>query len=279
MKVYYFPNIKNIPANASFVLGGFESIHKGHLELIKTAKSFKDSFVVVCMFEKPDLLPSVKDKKILQLDIRLEYLAELNIDAVILLPFNDWLKNLSAKEFIDLLIKSGASRFIVGSDFKFGKNAQFSSKDLKNIFNNTFIVNLLQDETKHKISTSILKEELVNCNLDFFNKNLAFKYRIKTILTSWTNRNLFWPDDLFKICSGIYFVNILFAEKEYHGVLFLDIKNQIHLEVLDQDFQDLPLTYFEIEFLKFSRKTYNNITDKITNLDLKNAFTFFKNRL
>jgi riboflavin kinase/FMN adenylyltransferase len=155
---HYLDKIKL--SNPIFILGSFETIHKGHLELFKKAREFKkDNDIVMVIFKDPTKLPN-KTKEVFEtLDIRLQKIANQNIDYVILMDYDIKLKLLDGQLFLKSFLQYKPTAFVVGKDYRYGNKAKYGSEDIGKIFKNVFIIKhkLINDT---KISTSIIKEQI-----------------------------------------------------------------------------------------------------------------------
>ncbi|UVD81575.1 hypothetical protein NV226_02510 [Mycoplasma iguanae] len=259
--------------NAVFILGGFETIHQGHLQLIKTAKALKDvDDIVVFLISNPSDLPNIRDGNIMQLEVRLDWLADLGIKHIVVLNFHE-IQNLEAPYFIKQLINIGAKYLIVGEDYRLGKNAAWDAEKLQQYFNNTIIVELLKFNNI-KISSSLLKESIIFGELDYLNHFLYKPYSIN-ITRIADSFEAYWPENITQLAKGIYFANLLFANKEFHGIVKIGFNQKLSFKILDEDFDTINTSDLRIEFLEKSRTIISTERDQITEKDTENAMNFF----
>ena len=108
-------------------LGSFDGLHYGHLSLVrKTIQVAKEKNGRSMVFTyknhpktivKPDSVP----KLIMDLDTKLEYLEEENVDIVVLRTFTKEFMSIDAEDFIKLLCEDyNVKGIIVGFNFRFG---------------------------------------------------------------------------------------------------------------------------------------------------------------
>lgn len=109
-------------------IGNFDGVHVGHrtiLEALKQQAFELDARVCVITFEpqpreyfQEDAAPA----RLSSLREKLALMAENHVDQVLCLPFNDWLRSLSADDFVfRALVKGLDIRYlIVGDDFRYG---------------------------------------------------------------------------------------------------------------------------------------------------------------
>ncbi len=111
-------------------IGNFDGVHLGHRAVIeKLAQVGRQFGLPVCMvlFEpqpREYFDPANAPSRLMRLREKLDRLAELPVDLVLLLRFNRRLAELPADAFIrDILIESLRVKYlVVGDDFRFGKN-------------------------------------------------------------------------------------------------------------------------------------------------------------
>ena len=125
---------KFLPIDEDIVIaiGNFDGVHKGHCKLLEIAKDKaienELSFGVVTFDPHPRDFFSSKNSSFKLLDQgEKEYqLAKLGADYLIIINFNQELKNCSPNEFLsDILYKTfRVKKMFAGSNFKFGKNRE-----------------------------------------------------------------------------------------------------------------------------------------------------------
>jgi riboflavin kinase/FMN adenylyltransferase len=111
-------------------IGNFDGVHLGHravIERLAEAGRRFDLPVCVVLFEpqpREYFDPANAPSRLMRLREKLDRLAELPVDLVLLLRFNRRLAELPADAFIrDILIESLRVKYlVVGDDFRFGKN-------------------------------------------------------------------------------------------------------------------------------------------------------------
>ena len=123
-------DIDNLHTEGASVVtvGSFDGLHRGHRVLIdaltSTAKRLGAESVVVTFGNHPrenqgggvEILSTVEEK--------LHLLEQAGVDRVVVLPFTEELRNLSAEEFISRILHGAlnARHIIVGYDHRFGKD-------------------------------------------------------------------------------------------------------------------------------------------------------------
>ena len=110
------------PRPRRIALGEFDGVHVGHREVIRgsdTVLTFEPHpATVVRRGGGPKLLTSLEDKA--------ELIAELGVEEVVVIPFDEGFAHQSPQEFIDAVLvgRLQATRVSVGENFHFGHNAR-----------------------------------------------------------------------------------------------------------------------------------------------------------
>lgn len=272
MDVYKF-DIKNntkqiIDRKSILILGEFEIFHKGHFKLFNKAKDIQNN-------ELLGILIIDKKTNFQTLENRLDNLAKIGFDFVILCDFNFEFKSLEADQFLNYLKNNfNVNNFIIGSDFKFAKDRKNEASDIEKISNiKTYIVDL-DLFNKVKISSSDIKQmhEFGEYNLikDLVVNPLVFDINLKN------NETIEWDNKVTKPHSGIYYMKLLIDDYWYHGIIHFSMFNTIeyHLVNLPKDF-NLFDQKTKIEILDICRIITNSRNDNITNDDIQKAKDYF----
>ena len=188
---------KFLPIDEDIIIaiGNFDGVHKGHRELLEKAKEkaieSNLSFGVVTFDPHPrDFFNSKNSSfKLLDPDEKECQLKNVGADYLIIIDFNEELKNCSSNEFLsDILYNTfRVKKMFAGSNFKFGKNREgtiLGSKDFANKIGLEIIgVDLAQikskkynDEAELKIISSqairsLIQDGKLNAAADLLGRN------------------------------------------------------------------------------------------------------------
>ena len=277
----------NIPTNLcienqSLAIGLFDGIHLGHKKLIEEMTSSGSKSNILTFSSK---LFKSNLGLLLTNEEKMNKFRDLGIDKVFIIDFNDNIKNLSKEDFISFLDKNKLSNIYVGEDFTFGKNKEGKASDLKTLKNTKVnIVPLLNIDNK-KISSTYIKDLLVNGNVELANKYLGYNYSLSSNVISGKarGRKLGFPTINQEVVSskvlphlGVYKSYTLVNGKRYLSMTnigkvptFNNEEISIETHVINEDIK-LRVNYVTIELVSYIRdeKKFNNEKDLIKQLKI-----------
>ena len=158
----------NIKPSAA-VIGNFDGVHRGHLEVLKNAKEFSSKLnlpLSVLTFDPHprEFFSKEKTNFLLQTVLdKAESLSKNNIDYLINLKFDDLLSVLSPEQFVEKVLSESLSlkHIFVGKDFKFGKDRAGDINSLKS-FGLKYRIGLSSIKLKNQDGTSISSTKIRN---------------------------------------------------------------------------------------------------------------------
>ncbi|MGB0239072.1 MAG: bifunctional riboflavin kinase/FAD synthetase [Cycloclasticus sp.] len=129
--IRYLSKEPAFPQGCVLTIGNFDGVHAGHRmvlsSLIKQAKSSNLQSVVMCFEPQPIeyFRAQAAPARISTARDKIEQLRQTGVDATYLVSFNDVLANMTAEQFVKMLVEQlNIKLLIVGDDFCFGKNRQ-----------------------------------------------------------------------------------------------------------------------------------------------------------
>ncbi|TAE91733.1 MAG: bifunctional riboflavin kinase/FAD synthetase [Oscillatoriales cyanobacterium] len=154
---------------------------------------------------------------------KVELLAAMGVEQLVLLPFDRELAALTAAEFVEeiLVRQLQASRISVGVDFRFGRGRAGTAVDLQSIASgygiDVALVPLHNGDEGDRISSSAIREGLASGDLTRANKLLGRPYSLvgpvvggqrlgRTI--GFPTANIELPPEKFLPCFGVYAVRV-----------------------------------------------------------------------
>ncbi|MGB3267097.1 MAG: bifunctional riboflavin kinase/FAD synthetase [Microcoleus sp.] len=165
-----------------------------------------------------------KPKKLLTpLAQKVELLAAMGVEQLVLLPFDRELAALTADEFVEKILvrQLQASRISVGVDFRFGHRRAGTAVDLQSIASgygiDVALVTLHNCDEGDRISSSAIREGLASGDLKKANKLLGRPYSlVGTVVEGkrlgrtigFPTANIELPPEKFLPCLGVYAVRV-----------------------------------------------------------------------
>ena len=271
-----FDEIKSDENKRVAALGFFDGIHKAHQNIIGEAieeagEKFKS--IVITLDKSPkEYFGKTSEESLTPINKKNELLKELGVDEVYYLEFNEHLQNLSAEEFIELILKKlNVEKVFCGFDYRFG-NRGLGTPDL---IKDSSIEVMIQEKQKideEKISTTVLKEFVRNGEFLKYKEYTGRFYSISGLVVKGRQlgRTINFPtanlelDDKYLLpeMNGVYITKIKVNNKIYKSVTNIgynptvsDEKNKKFIEthILDFD-EDIYGEKIEIYFYEFLRK-------------------------
>ncbi|OYD26918.1 riboflavin kinase/FMN adenylyltransferase [Mycoplasma testudineum] len=248
-----------------FILGAFESFHKGHYKIYEQALKLAadPNDIVLVAVKEPASLPKTNSLKFMQLNNRLEAFANVGIETVVLYEFST-VQNYDGKKFLETLSSNPDSIFIAGKDFKFGRFAANNFDDIKKWYPNSLEINIEQFNNS-KISTSLLKSQLEYGQIDFINELLFANY---SITIKMDELNFFeYPKELIPLHRGIYLTYLIKDEEKIPSYIL--VKNEKSYITNLLDFKLFPSGEYTVEIIKTHRIVIADYKEKITEDEIK----------
>jgi riboflavin kinase/FMN adenylyltransferase len=145
------------------VIGNFDGVHRGHVELIHTARASEPGARVVAVTFWPHPMSVIRPDQapplLTSLERRKELLRKAGVDDVVVVNFTPEVASWSPAQFVDTVIRPlHPARIVVGENFRFGFRAAGDVSTLAELGAGEFKVQalpLLTDGTQPSSSTLI----------------------------------------------------------------------------------------------------------------------------
>ncbi len=116
-----------------YALGVFDGVHLGHQALLKACVELAEKnhcqAGAVTFGSHPDGLISGSTPKLLcTTEDRKQFIEHYNIKHILLLPFDQQLRQQPWQDFLTMLLEKGAAGFVCGDDFRFGYKGEGNAK-------------------------------------------------------------------------------------------------------------------------------------------------------
>ena len=225
-------NLPNDWADCAVTIGKFDGLHLGHQLLLKALHRVAAGLPTVMM----NFIPNPekffqRDKSfmsILNLRDQMRELLQYQIDYLLLLPFNQSMRELSAEDFLLLLKeKVCAKKIVVGEDFCFGYQRQGTVQLLKQFASQNDIEvvapTLLTAADDQLISSSRIRALLQAGQLDKVTAILGRQYSIsgKVVMGDQIGRTIGFPTANIHLKTMLPALHGIFAVKVFRGKTFV----------------------------------------------------------
>lgn len=244
-------------------LGYFDSVHIGHQKVINRCKKIARDCTPVVFTFKGNLKEAIginNGKNVFYPNERKEILNGFNIEEIFFAPVSKTFLKKGKVAFLNYINRKYKIRgYVCGVDYRFGKNGEGDVDFLKCYAkSHNQIVEVVDTETvdKEKVSTSKIKEYLLEGNIEKANKLLGFNYFIsgKVFRDRQVGRVLGFPTiniktekDRFLIKEGVYSGYIFVDEKKYNTVINYGARPTF----------DLNGKIIEAHIIDFNKNLYN----------------------
>ena len=173
----------------ALTIGNFDGVHRGHQALLKKlvakAKALQVQSCVMTFEPHPIeyFAPEKAPARILGLRDKLEALAEIGIDQVLVIHFNQAFANLSPEAFVKDILVDGlkVKSILIGDDFHYGAKRAGNFSDLQ-IAGQQFGFSVERMETlvedQERISSSAIRLALQNGQMDRAQQLLGRPYML-----------------------------------------------------------------------------------------------------
>ena len=272
-------------------IGNYDGFHLGHRFLIdklnKLSLAHNLKSVLVTFNPHTKNIISNKNFKVLTTFNDKVHLAQfLSIDIICEVSFNKNVKNKSYEDFINMIIdKYNPSIVLFGYDNKIGKNQkgdfEVITKYLKKSNIKVDNCEAYYNESNKKVTTTAIKENILNYNIEEANKLLGRNYSLKGKVVKGENRgkSLGYPTANIEIMSfeqlvppnGVYSVTLTANDVKYKSICNIGFcptikvnssKITLEVHVINKEI-NLYDKNVVVEFISFIRKEFkfNNEND------------------
>ena len=226
--------------NAVITIGNFDGVHIGHQalfhEVIEKAEEI-DGTSIAMTFD-PHPLRVLNHNKTLSLITRSEHKLELisasGIDVLICIPFTHEFAAMSARAFVEQLVKRvGMKAIVTGNDYTFGRNREGNVDLLKSLGQEMGFEVLISDWIQTslvkpvRISSTRIRELIAKGKVGAAKKLLGRFYQVRGTVVTGRNRggkllgfptaNLVLQDELCPK-AGVYAVTVECLDRQFMGV-------------------------------------------------------------
>jgi riboflavin kinase/FMN adenylyltransferase len=264
-----------------YALGNFDGVHLGHKEIIakviniSNLKNIPSGVLIFDPHPRNFFNPKLDDFILSDINTRSYLLEKTELDFLGILKFDDFMSNLSPREFVEKIIKNrvGVSHLIVGYNFRFGKNRDGDVNILSKICSEFNIDLTIIKQVKNMeltISSSKIREAIEDLDFKKVKKIVGDYWKIVGKVTEGDKRGreIGFPtanimmNNIIKPNFGVYAVKVEYNNNSFNGIANFGVRPTFDkteslpiLEVHLFDFSDnLYGKEIIISFVDFIRK-------------------------
>ncbi len=272
-------------------IGSFDGVHKGHKYIfskLKTKSAYYNVPSVVIIFDPhPGEFFNRKILRITDLKLQKEKIKNQSIDYLVVLKFNKELSQVSAEDFVKLIVGSlNPKCLVIGHDFAFGHKREGNTSSLTNFakkFN--FELKLIEPFkiNDHIVSSTLIRKTILE-NIESTNDLLGEPYSIRGTVIRGENRGklLGFPTMNLKTTTsllpknGVYVTKTYVENRSYNSVTNIGHRptfseeNKKHVETHLMNFnKDIYGSEVKLDFYNYLReeKKFNSTKDLIAQIE------------
>ena len=250
-----------------YALGNFDGVHLGHKEIISkvidisNSKNIPSGVLIFDPHPRNFFNPKLDDFILSDIKTRSYLLEKTNLDFLGILKFDDFMSNLSPREFVEKIIKNrvGVSHLIVGYNFRFGKNREGDVEILSKICSEFNIDLTIIEQVKNMeltISSSKIREAIEGLDFKKVKGIIGDSWKIvgEVIEGDKRGREIGFPtanimmDNIIKPSFGVYAVRINYNNDIFNGIANFGVR-----PTFDKT-KSLPI--LEVHLFNFSDNLY-----------------------
>jgi len=227
-------------------MGVFDGVHTGHRFMLQVlqekAKENGWTPLVITFWPHPRIVlngSSEKLKYLTTLHEKLQLMEKQGIEHVLVLPFDETVRNLTACDFVINLLagRLKAKGLLMGFNHHFGKNRKGDYETIRKCTRNlNFHVERLEAVKKgeHQVSSTMIRDLLWSGEIEQAEKLLGYRYFITGMIVSGNKlgRNLGFPTanvqpfDEHKLLprDGVYVAKAIISGRPFYGMLNVGIR-------------------------------------------------------
>ncbi len=229
---------------SAVALGNFDGVHAGHVRLLEKLMSFGYSSVVYTFAEHPINVISgeVKNRSINTNSEKEYILSSLGVDFAVFEDFRK-IRDFSPSEFVERILigELHAGEVVCGYNYRFGKNGQGDTDDLRELLGHFGASLTVIDEVDidgAPVSSTRIRREIELGNMENAQKLLGRPYfvRSKVVHGHAIGRQIGYPtiNHIFEKTRlippfGVYFARCILEDgKEYKAVVNIGIRPTVN---------------------------------------------------
>jgi len=289
MKCFYSFDTVTINSPTAVTIGMFDGLHLGHLKVIEgclsTAQLNQLKTCVITFSNHPaDHFTGKRNELLMPMQEKIEAFKNFGIDYLVIIPFDSYIVELPAKNFIQehLIERLKAKKVVLGYDNHFGKNREGSISYINEHFSDV-IETISIDVAKVDgviVSSSQIKKYLSEGDITKANAMLGLPFSVSgnVVHGNQNGRKIGFPtanmalnaDNKFIPQLGVYLCRVHIEAGQFYGLTNMGYRptlnkdDGIHIETHLLDFDgDIYGQRIEIQFIEKirSEKRFDSFED------------------
>ena len=221
--------------NTIFALGFFDGVHLGHQALLTACKHLAErkgcTAGAVTFASHPDAVVTGKTPPLINtVEERQRLLMGFGIRDVLVLPFDENLRSMLWRDFLEDLIQKGAAGFVCGEDFRFGFRGEGNAEALADFCRERGLLWAVvpeQCQNGVRISSSHIRSLLEEGQMEQAVRFLGHPHILTGAVVSGRKlgrtlgiptANLLIPEGVVQLRHGVYACKAIAEGKEYLAV-------------------------------------------------------------
>lgn len=252
----------------SLAIGFFDGVHRGHQEVINTAKKEGEKrqlkTAVMTFDPHPSIVLGGRNEQVFYitpLQQKIELLEQMGVDTVFVVHFTSDFAKLQPAEFIDTFIRElNVKHVTAGFDFSFGAFGKGTMEDMEALSHGDFGVTVVEkkEDNEEKISSTRIRRLLQEGDMEDALRLLGRPFEIPGIVVHGDKRgrtlgfptaNVQTLEGAFIPATGVYAVRLKVQNEVYNGVCNVGYKPTFNNP------EDKKLS-IEVHILNFSKNIY-----------------------
>ena len=221
--------------NTIFALGFFDGVHLGHQALLTACKHLAErkgcTAGAVTFASHPDAVVTGKTPQLINtVEERQRLLMGFGIRDILVLPFDENLRSMQWRDFLEDLIQKGAAGFVCGEDFRFGFRGEGNAEALADFCRERGLLWAVvpeQCQNGVRISSSHIRSLLEEGQMEQAVRFLGHPHILTGAVVSGRKlgrtlgiptANLLIPEGVVQLRHGVYACKAIAEGKEYLAV-------------------------------------------------------------
>ncbi len=236
---YPVDEVKTVPGPVVLAMGFFDGVHRGHQQVLATARRIAEQQNQPLAVLTYDKLPAIVFKQLEQpvryltpLDRKLHLLAEFGVDIAYVMDFTSTVGELAPQTFVDeVIMKFQPSTVVAGFDHTYGPKEIANMAKLPKYAQGRFAIEtvskLTNDNDETKVSSTEIRQLIDQGAVTNANQLLGYRYTTSGIIVhgfargrtiGFPTANVQWPENERIPAVGVYAVRLKVQNQWFNGM-------------------------------------------------------------